>query len=1012
MLSLHEIMSSKETTKNTRPGVKKYANVELDLRPSGIGILGDIPWGSHFSQFYKSKQDLLDILVPYFKAGLEGGEFCVWVTSDFLTKEDAIKAMRASVPSFDEYLEGGQMEIFPYTDWYVKEGKFEMKRVMRQWLSKYKEGIKKGYAGLRVSGNPFWINNKKDWDDFAAYESQIDDAIRGEKLLVLCTYSLEKCSASEILDVVQNHQFALIKRGGDWEVIETSEEKKTKTALREIASFNEAIARNMGEGLYTIDVNGLVTFMNPASERLFGWTFEELRGKKMHDITHHHYPDGRPFPSSECAGFQVLKHGRQLINHEDIFIRKDGTFFNVAYSIVPMHDAKGKINGLVVVFRDIFERKKTERQLRTQHQITNILAESKTAEEATRGILKIISEAFGAKYADAWIVDRGAKALRFVDAWSGEAKEFEVFKEASSKFTFAKGVGLPGRIWKNGKPAQIFDVTRDRNFPRAPYAAQAGLHGALGFPLTGEGGLVVGVMEFFSEKAQHFNECELQSFSSLGSLIGQFLERKNLEKLLNKFSHAVEQSDASIIITNNRGIIEYVNKGFVESTGYGKDEAMGRNPNIVQSGLTSGATYKELWGAITSGKEWRGELCNKKKSGELYWDKVIISPIRDANGKIVNFIAVQTDITQSKNVEERRKNFLAILGHELRNPLAPMSLSLDLLSQKSINDPDIRESLDLMKRQTSDMALLINDLLDISRIERGKIELNKKFFDLALSINGAAEVVSPMMLENQQVLETSVTQGIMVDADPLRLKQILANILSNASKYSGRGSRVELSAKQKDGKVLIKIRDYGIGIAKEEIDKIFNLFWRANNSKTGTRGGLGIGLHIARELARMHGGDISISSAGIGKGSIFTVTLPVAASLPGNNEPERETRIPRKKILVVDDNRDIADTMGKIVRMFGSDIRVGYSGKEALEIVNNFKPDVAFLDIGMPVMDGFELARKLKNESLTLVAVTGYGQEEDKKAAKKSGFDYYLVKPVGMPELGEVLSGNSGKFKL
>jgi len=188
-------------------------------RPSGIPVVGDLPWGSHFCQFFTTQQDMIDIVVPYFRAGLENNELCIWVTSDFLTTEDALEALGRGVPGFADYVAKKQIEIFPYTDWYLKGGSFDLKRTLGMWMEKHDEALSRGFAGLRVSGNPYWIDNKKDWDDFAAYEAEINNVIGGTKLLVLCTYSLKKCGVVEILDVVKNHEFALAMNRGKWQIV-------------------------------------------------------------------------------------------------------------------------------------------------------------------------------------------------------------------------------------------------------------------------------------------------------------------------------------------------------------------------------------------------------------------------------------------------------------------------------------------------------------------------------------------------------------------------------------------------------------------------------------------------------------------------------------------------------------------------------------------------------------------------------------------------------------------------
>jgi hypothetical protein len=192
---------------------------ELEKRKSGISLVGDLPWGTHFCQFYRTRKDLLDTLVPYFKAGLENNEKCILVTSDFFTNDDAIKAFGKYIPGFSKYMELGQMEIFPYTDWYLIGGSFDLQRTLNMWMVKHDDALSGGYAGLRVSGNPYWIDNKKDWDDFAGYEAEINNVIGGTKLLVLCTYSLKKCGVSEIIDVVKNHEFALAMNQGTWQIV-------------------------------------------------------------------------------------------------------------------------------------------------------------------------------------------------------------------------------------------------------------------------------------------------------------------------------------------------------------------------------------------------------------------------------------------------------------------------------------------------------------------------------------------------------------------------------------------------------------------------------------------------------------------------------------------------------------------------------------------------------------------------------------------------------------------------
>lgn len=444
--------------------VNKATNHELIN--SGISVVGKVPWGTHFCQFYKTQKDLSNTLVPYFKAGLENNEFCIWVTSEFLTKEEALLALEKGVPNFSKYLKNAQIEIFPYTEWYLKEGKFELKRVLGKWLEKYNEGLSLGFKGMRVNGNPFWIDNKKDWDDFAAYEAEINNVIGPYKLLVLCTYSLEKCHADEVIDVVINHEFALIKRSDKWELIESAEQKRIK---------------------------------------------------------------------------------------EELYQRE----------------------------------------------------------------------------------------------------------------------------------------------------------------------------------------------------------------------------------------------------------------------------------------------------------------------------------SQLKTILERQQNFFTVIGHELSNLITPIVLSLSFLKKKQIEDLSIKHALEILSHQTKNVSSLVKDLRDISRIERDNIELNKKKVSLSLIIENAAQSVKPLIEEAGQKLEINLpSKAITVMADPLRLEQILINLLNNASKYSKEKSRIKLSVQKKNGFIFIRVKDQGDGIPKDFLPHVFDLFVRGQSSRR-KKEGLGIGLYLSKELARLHRGDVFAKSFGRGKGSEFTVKIPI-----------------------------------------------------------------------------------------------------------------------------------------
>jgi PAS domain S-box-containing protein len=359
---------------------------------------------------------------------------------------------------------------------------------------------------------------------------------------------------------------------------------------------------------------------------------------------------------------------------------------------------------------------------------------------------------------------------------------------------------------------------------------------------------------------------------------------------------------------------------------------------------------------------------------------------------------------------DRRKDlFLATLAHELRNPLAPLRFAKQLL-ESSADDPEaIRRLGGIIDRQTSQLARLVDDLLDVSRITRGAIPLRKERVSVQSLVSGALEGMRSRIAARNHRLEINMpAQHAWVNADPLRMIQVLSNLLDNAAKYTNEGGVIHSSVGVTENDVLITVRDSGVGMPPEVLETAFQPFTQADASLARSQGGLGLGLTVVRSLVEMHGGTVSASSEGLGRGSEFVVRLPLARA-PGPDDlaetPNRSAARPkqRKRVLVVDDNRDAADAMEMALVAKGYDVRVAYEGNNALEAARAFLPDVGFIDIGLPGMDGYEIALQLRAESPPrrprLIALTGYGQESDRQRALKAGFDLHLVKPVDLETL-------------
>ena len=397
--------------------------------------------------------------------------------------------------------------------------------------------------------------------------------------------------------------------------------------------------------------------------------------------------------------------------------------------------------------------------------------------------------------------------------------------------------------------------------------------------------------------------------------------------------------------------------------------------------------------------------------GNRRWFQVIASPYGE--GLAVWF----ADVTGRKRQEEalrdadrRKDEFLATLAHELRNPLAPIRQAALIAKSPSATEAQKRWSYDVVERQVGHMAMLLEDLLDVSRITRGKLALRKDVIPLRTAVDSALEATRPLVESRRQELEVQLPrESIWLDADPIRVSQVLSNLLTNAAKYTPPEGRITLGAHVEDGMAVIEVADNGIGIAPDAIERIFEMFTQVRSSGNAVAGGLGIGLALSRGLAQLHGGTLAAASRGPGMGSTFSLRLPLAAQ-PADatgGQPLERRKGRSCRVLVADDNRDAAQTLADLLRMEGHEVAVAFDGTQALAEFGRFEPEVALLDIGMPGLTGNEVASEIRarpeGADTVLVAITGWGQERDRNAAREAGFDFHFTKPVDPLEVLSLL---------
>lgn len=389
---------------------------------------------------------------------------------------------------------------------------------------------------------------------------------------------------------------------------------------------------------------------------------------------------------------------------------------------------------------------------------------------------------------------------------------------------------------------------------------------------------------------------------------------------------------------------------------------------------------------------------------------------RERQYQVRAYLAEQARTEEMLRENDRRKDeFLATLAHELRNPLAPIRNSLHILRLTSGGEPASEQVCDTIERQVGHLVRLVDDLLEVSRITRGKVELRLEPVEIAAVIRSAVEASRPLIDASDHQLAISLpSEPLVVQGDSVRLSQVFANLLNNASKYMNRGGQIWLSVRRIDGEVQVSVRDTGVGIEPGMLEHIFKMFAQVDRSKRQAQGGLGIGLTLVKSLVEMHGGSVEARSEGLDRGSEFLIRLPLCktANVVQRSAPSvRESTLPSLRVLVVDDNRDAATTLGMLLKLLGADVLIVNDGLSALEAVNSYQPAVVFLDIGMPGMDGNEVARRIReqpeHQHLTLVALTGWGQQEDRRLSSESGFDHHMLKPADIATLKKLFASVS-----
>lgn len=718
------------------------------------------------------------------------------------------------------------------------------------------------------------------------------------------------------------------------------------------------------------------------------------------------------------------------------------------------------------------ERRELQGHLAIQYACARAMTEATTVDDAMLRVLRSMAEGLAWDCGSTWLLDPDGDILRCNGVWHGKDVKVAAFQDASQRQVFRRGEGLPGRVWAKAQPIWIRELHADPNFPRWPAAKKDGIRAALGFPIM-LGAEFLGVVELLSRENRLRDDTITPMLNAVGSQLGQFIDRKRSEELKLRRSRQLEALSQASRRVNSVLSVPQILRNVVESA-IGLVDADGGMAGVVEDGRlrvrerNRAGTFQDV-DFVLDPADLNGISCCIAKLSQHYvandaasdsivrgdpraqlgLKSLLVMPVLNREGKLIACFDVhdkrggpfdETDVTalqglaaaasvalenarlyenlrenqeQLRVANERKDEFIALLAHELRNPLAPLRTSVHILKMRSDNGTSITQVRDMMDRQINHLSRLVDDLLDVSRIARGKIRLKTERLELGRLLRDVTADQSSALDNAALQLQLDLPdQPLWINGDATRLTQIFDNLLTNAIKFTPRGGNVSvrLRAAHNREHAIVEVHDDGIGMEDSMIGRLFEPFAQADRSLDRSAGGLGLGLALVKGLVELHGGRIEAQSDGPGKGAKFLVEFPVI-NYVDNGVPLHASLTQRQRdalrVLVVEDNADAAESLQILLGCHGFQVTIARTGKEGLAFAKEQQPDVVLCDIGLPQMDGYAVAQALRADVATrdlhLIALTGYGREEERQKALAAGFDDHLVKPADPAALVEVL---------
>ena len=826
--------------------LRRLATKEDARRDSGIDVIGRVPWGTHFCQFYRTRQDLIDVLVPYFKAGLENNEFCMWVTAEPLKTLSARAALKRAVPDLDRYIRNGQIEIVPYNRWYLQGGAFDEKRVLDGWVAKLEHALARGYDGLRLTGNTFWLE-RADWRAFTDYEAAVNSVIGNYRMLAICTYSLDKCDGAAVIDVVKNHQFALIKEAGKWDIIESSVYRQAQEALVRTEQQYRSLFQNMIDGFAhcrMIFADGrphdfIYLDVNDAFGKLTG--LKDVIGKRVTEL----------IPGIRDSNPEVFEvYGRVVRTgtpeRMETFIGQLGAWLSISvYS--------PESGQFVAVFENITERKKAEHDLlESQARLTFAM------ETARTGVW------------DLDLVDHSAFRSPQHDLIFG-------YPELLPQWTYEMFIDhiLPeDRAEVDAKYRHAIETRTDWNFECRIRRAD-------------------GEVRWIWAAGRHTSD-QSGVPRRMSGIVQDITERKKADEDIRQrerqFALLVENLRSGVALIDEQGRFVATNAAFLQLFGLPTETDI---LNVNSQDWSAWQVYEEdgktllhvddhpVRKAALTGLPVKDKLVGVRlpSGGDLVWMMVNAVPLLKADGSLQYLIATYYDLTERRNAEQLKDEFIGMVSHELKTPLTVVTGALNVAMSGSVSEDDKKTLLEDAAWGAETMADIVDNLLELSRAQANRLVLQSSLLDIGETVGRLVEQSAKKSSRHHIIAR--VRPGLPgINADRTRIERVLDNLIDNAIKYSPKGGDVTVTADSRDDHILFSVADQGIGIAETDRLRLFQPFQRLETPVAGSAiQGIGLGLVVCRRLVEAHGGRIWVESVP-GKGSTFMFTLPMAGSAP------------------------------------------------------------------------------------------------------------------------------------